>query len=459
MTVVPPETIASLAPQLAARDITATVLVERCLKRIERHDRELNAFITVMAESALAAAADADREIAAGAWRGPLHGVPISIKDLIDVEGLPTTAGSKVRGAHRATSDAPVVSRLRAAGAIVIGKTNLHEFAFGTTSEDSAFGPVRHPYDPSRGAGGSSGGAAAAIVTGMCHASVGTDTGGSVRIPAAACGLVGFKPTFDRIPCDGVVPLSTLLDHVGPLTLTVQDAWLMYQAMRGNPRPGSVLEVPIAGRRFGVLRRYFAERLEDEVAPVFGAALERMAQAGAELVDVDIPHADHIQPIYLHIVLPEAAAYHAAMLDARPDDYTPNVRIRLEMGRYVLAEDYLRALRGRDVLRVEVTRALQQVDALVLPTLPIVAPVIGAATVRIGGSAEPVRNAMLRLTQPFNLTGNPAITIPCGRTTAGLPCGLQLVGAHDASTILFQLAAACEAQMGGAPGSVLGGSG
>jgi aspartyl-tRNA(Asn)/glutamyl-tRNA(Gln) amidotransferase subunit A len=459
MNVALPPTITSLAPRLAAREITAASLVEQCLKQIDRHDRQLNAFITVMADSARAAAAAADREIATGAWRGPLHGIPISIKDLIDIEGLATTAGSKVRAQHRATADAPVVTRLRNAGAIVVGKTNLHEFAFGTTSEDSAFGPVRNPHDPARSAGGSSGGAAAAIVTGMCHASVGTDTGGSVRIPAAACGVVGFKPTYDRIPCDGVVPLSTLLDHVGPLTLTVRDAWLMYQVMRGNPRPGSLLETPLAGRRLGVLHRYFVERLEDEVEPVFAAALDSLSRAGAELVDVDIPHADDIQPIYLHIVLPEAAVYHAATLEARPEDYTPNVRIRLEMGRYVLAEDYLRALRGREVLRAEVQRALAHVDALALPTLPIAAPLIGATTVTIGGTQEPLRNAMLRLTQPFNLTGNPAITIPCGQTTAGLPCGLQLVGGHTASATLFQLAAACEAQMSGVPGSALGGSG
>lgn len=455
----PPLTIAALAPRLAARELTAVSLVERCLEQIDRHDRELNTFITVMADSALAAARAADHEIATGRYRGPLHGVPISIKDLIDIQGLATTAASKVRAGHRADADAPVVARLRAAGAIVIGKTNLHEFAFGTTSEDSAFGPVRNPYDRSRGAGGSSGGSAASIVTGMCHGSVGTDTGGSIRIPAAACGIVGFKPTFGRVPCDGVVPLSTLLDHVGPLTLTVQDAWLMYQAMRGNARPAPLLEPPLTGRRLGVLRRYFVERLEDEVAPVFGAALTTLGGAGAQLIDIDIPHADEIQPIYLHIVLPEAAMYHAATLETRPDDYTPNVRIRLEMGRYVLAEDYLRALRGREVLRGEVQRALEQVDALVLPTLPIGAPAIGASTVTIGGTPEPVRNAMLRLTQLFNLTGNPAVSVPCGRTAAGLPCGLQLVGPHAHGTALLQLAAACEAQTGGAPGSVLGGSG
>ena len=434
-------------------------LVEECLRQIERHDRALNAFITVTAESARATAAAADRDIAAGGWRGPLHGVPISIKDLIDMEGLPTTAGSNLRRQHRASASAPVVTRLEDAGAVIVGKTNLHEFAFGTTSEDSAFGPVRNPYDSARAAGGSSGGAAAAIVAGMCHASVGTDTGGSVRIPAAACGLVGFKPPFDGIPCDGVVPLSASFDHVGPLALSVQDAWLMYQAMRANPRPGSLLDVPLSGRRLGLLRRYFAERLEDGVDAVFAAAVETLRNAGASIVEVEIPHADQIQPIYLHVVLPEAATYHATSLERHPEAYTPNVRIRLEMGRYVLAEDYLRALRGRELLRAEVRRALADVDVLVLPTLPIAAPLIGATTARIGGAEEPVRNAMLRGTQLFNMTGHPAITIPCGLTPAGLPCGLQLVADHAESTALFQLAAACERQMGGASGSEFGGSG
>src|SRR5688572_29617886 len=212
-----PQTIAQLARALRARELTAEAVTERCLQTIADRDPSLNAFIAVLADQARAQARQADREIAAGRWRGPLHGVPISLKDLLDLQGARTTAGSRVRDAHVATHDAPVVGRLREAGAVFIGKTNLHEFAFGTTNEDSAFGPVRHPLDPSRSPGGSSGGSAASVLAGMAYASIGTDTGGSIRIPSAACGLVGLKPTFGEIPTEGIIPLSETLDHVGPI--------------------------------------------------------------------------------------------------------------------------------------------------------------------------------------------------------------------------------------------------
>jgi aspartyl-tRNA(Asn)/glutamyl-tRNA(Gln) amidotransferase subunit A len=440
-------TIAELARALQARETSAEIVTRACLARIDERNPAVNAFITVLTDQAIAAAVEADREIAQGRHRGPLHGVPISLKDLIDVEGLPTTAASRVRAGHVAARDAVTAARLRHAGAIIVGKTNLHEFAFGTTSEDSAFGPVRHPLDPGRSAGGSSGGSAASVADGMAYASIGTDTGGSIRIPAAACGVVGLKPSRGETPLDGIVPLSTTMDHVGPLCRSVEDAAILFDALRGTaaePRTSATLR----GTTFGVLRGYFRALLDTQVASAFDAACARLTDAGAVLEDVEIPHAADIGPIYLHIVLSEAAAYHAKMLDSRADDYTPNVRIRLEMGRYVLAEDYVRALSGRRVLIAEVDAALRGRAALLVPALAIPAPKLGAATVRLAGVEEPIRNVMLRLTQLFNITGHPAISIPCGKTVEGLPIGAQLVGALHGTDDLLRVAAAAEPYVG-----------
>ncbi len=446
--------IAAVAPLLRARRISPVDLVTGCLARIEAR-RELNAFITILADSALADARHAEAEIAAGGWRGPLHGVPISVKDLVDVAGTETTSGSAVP-ARRARSDAPVVARLRQAGAIIIGKTNLHEFAFGTTGEDSAFGPVRHPRDPARSAGGSSSGAAVAIVEGMCLGSVGTDTGGSIRIPAAACGIVGLKPTAGELPCDGIVPLSTTLDHVGPMARSVEDTALMFDAMAG--RPPQPLRPSDGPRTFGVPRRYFCDRLEMSVRAALERTCAALEAAGHRVLDVAIANAEWTPDVYLHIVLPEAAEYHAARLESHPEGYSPAVRLRLEMGRYVLAEDYLRALRLRPRLTSLVDRALDGVDALLLPALAIAPPLLGAASVEVDGSREPVRAIMLRLTQLFDITGHPSIAVPAGAAD-GWPVGMQLVGRRHRTADLLALAAAVEPQISGGPGSVGGGTG
>ena len=432
--------VADLGRALAAGEVTAERLTDDCLTRIAERDPAINAFILVMRDEALAQARAADREIAAGRHRGPLHGVPVSLKDIIDVRGTATTAASRVRTGHTAPRDAALVERLRQAGAVLIGKTNLHEFAVGTTNEDSAFGAVHHPLDANLSPGGSSGGSAASVLADMAYASVGTDTGGSVRIPAAACGLVGLKPGPGEIPLDGVVPLSTTLDHAGPLCRTVEDAAILYDALTGAPpQPLPRGEAPVT---VGVLRGYFTALLHTDVAQAFEAACERLASAGVRLEAVDISHTGDIAPVYLHILLSEAAAYHAKTLESRGADYTPQVRSRLELGRYVLAEDYVRALRGREVLRTQVTEALGTKSALLLPTLAIPAPKLGSTTVRIGASEEPVRNVMLRLTQLFNITGHPAITLPCGLTSLGLPVGLQLVGAETRGLLATAMAVA-----------------
>jgi aspartyl-tRNA(Asn)/glutamyl-tRNA(Gln) amidotransferase subunit A len=442
-------TIEQFGRRFRARELTAVRVTEGCLRRIEADNPELNAFITVTADEALRQAREADQELAAGTDRGPLHGVPISIKDLFDVRGVPTTAGSRVREGHVAERDAPAIAHLRQAGAVFVGKTNLHEFAFGTTNEDSAFGLARNPHDRSRSPGGSSGGSAISVAAGMALATIGTDTGGSIRIPAAACGIVGLKPALGELPIDGVVPLSRTLDHIGPLAQTVTDAALVYHALMGDVSARPPAPMPIHGLRLGVPRRYFCDLLDDEVRARFEEALERLRVAGAQIDEVEIHHAAEIAPVYLHLVMADAAAYHAATLESMPEKYTPNVRLRLEMGRYVLGEDYVRALAGRVRIGREVDAALAQHDALILPSLPIPAPVLGATTVQVGAVTEPVRNLMLRLTQPFNITGHPAIALPSGLTANKLPCSVQLVGRRAQTDALLRVALASESLITG----------
>jgi aspartyl-tRNA(Asn)/glutamyl-tRNA(Gln) amidotransferase subunit A len=436
------DTLATLSRALRERSITSESVTERCLEHIAQRDPSINAFITVLSDEARAQARAADQEIAAGRYRGPLHGEPISLKDLIDLRGTPTSAASRVRRGHVATHDAVVSARLRAAGAVFVGKTNLHEFALGTTNEDSAYGPVHHPLDPTRSPGGSSGGSAAAILADMCYASIGSDTGGSIRIPSAACGLVGLKPAYGEIPIDGVVPLSSTLDHVGPMSRSVEDAAILQQVLAGRSNPAPLPARALTGLRLGIPRGYFFAVLDEDIAARFDEACDRLATAGAILDEVAIPHAADAPTIYLHVALPEAAACHAKTLDSQPDEYTPNVRLRLEMARYILGEDYVRALRGREVLIREVNAALHGRDGLLLPTLPVPAVTLGAATVSVGINEEPVRAVTLRLTQPFNITGHPAITMPCGRTHAGLPAGAQLVGTETLA--LLSVASAIE---------------
>jgi aspartyl-tRNA(Asn)/glutamyl-tRNA(Gln) amidotransferase subunit A len=439
-----PRTLADLGRQLKSGAMTAQAATEGCLAHIAERNRSINAFIAVLADEALAQAKAADHEIAAGGYRGPLHGVPISLKDIIDLRDTPTTAASRVRDGHVAKRDATVVRRLRDAGAIFIGKTNLHEFALGTTNEESAYGPVLHPLDDTRSPGGSSGGSAASVLADMAYASIGTDTGGSVRIPSAACGLVGLKPTIGEIPTDGVVPLSESLDHVGPLCRSVEDTALVYGVLRGVSTPEAPSPREVRGLRFGIPRTYFLDLLDSEIAARFDQACAHLASEGAVLEDVVIPHTKEIGTIYVHIALAEAAAYHAATLESRPQDYNENVRLRLEMGRYILAEDYVRAQRGRQILTREVGEALAGRDGLLLPSLPVPATRLGVATVSIGGSEETVRNITLRLTQLFNITGHPAISLPCGKTGEGLPIGLQIVGTRNRTPELLQVASAVE---------------
>ena len=435
-------TIHDALTRLRAGSLSSAELVEESLAAIARQQPRTNAFIRVDAEEARAAAKRADAERAAGQARGPLHGIPMSLKDLIDVAGQPTTAASKVLTENIAKTDAPVTARLKAAGAILIGKTNLHEFALGTTSEDSAFGPVRNPRDFARSAGGSSGGSGVAVVSGMGLASIGTDTGGSIRIPAAACGVVGLKGSYGEVPTDGVIPLSASFDHVGPLAQTVADAALVWSVVASKPMPDLAAPRAIRLRR---LVGYFDRPIEPAVREGFERALAQLQASGVALVNAELALAPGIVDAYVNTVLPEGAAWHAQYLDSRPNDYTPAVRARFEAGRTIPAVKYVDAAAFCRRLRAEVDALLADADALVLPTLPLTAPLLGAGDITIDpalGGTMPVRSAMLKHTQPFNMSGHPAISLPLPVT--GLPVGLQLVGRRDNTAGLLAIAAACE---------------
>ena len=395
-----------------------------------------------MREAALADAERADSEIASGRYRGALHGIPISVKDLVDVAGTPTTAGSRVP-ADTATADAPVVRRLREAGAIIIGKTNLHEFAFGTTSDETAFGAVRNPLDPSRSPGGSSGGAAASVAEGMCFGSVGTDTGGSIRIPAAACGIVGLKPAFGEISCDGVVPLSTTLDHVGPLARSVADAAWLFQAMKGL----DIHEIAPAGGAltFGSSAAVFLRQARAADARLSRARARPCARGGLHAArDHDRGCTDHPRRLPAHlpagsVVLPRTDAWtntpgciRQASGCASRWDVTSSPRTTSAPCGFGHCSEPPWIARSNGATR------------LLLPALPIPAPPVGATTVNVGDVDMPVRAAMLSRTQLFNITGHPAIAMPAGRGTDGLPRSLQLVGPQGRTARLLEIAAALE---------------
>jgi aspartyl-tRNA(Asn)/glutamyl-tRNA(Gln) amidotransferase subunit A len=447
--------IEQLAALLSRRRISPVDLVKMFLSRIERLNPALNAYLSVTAERALAEARQAEKETCGPRghrrYRGPLHGIPISLKDNVWTRGVRTTAGSEVLRDFIPAEDATVARRLQRAGAILLGKTNLHEFAYCVTTNNPHFGPAHNPWDTARIPGGSSGGSAAAIAAGLCCASVGTDTGGSIRIPAALCGIVGLKPTFGRVSCHGVVPLCPSFDHVGPLARTVTDAAIVLGAIAGrDPRDGTTvharvpnyrgaLRKPLRKFRLGWPREYFWERLDDEVRRGVEAAARSLERLGGAIEKVTLPHvAESVEPS-TQMALVEARHFHesAGYFPARAADYSEEVRKRLEMGANVRAVDYLKALEVRKAVQADFDAAFTRVDAIVAPTVPVAAPRIGEERVKIGSEEESVRGTLLRLNRPANLTGLPAISVPCGFTRSGLPVGLQLMGrALDEATLL-----------------------
>lgn len=447
------QSIGSLAAELAAGRLSPVELTTATLRRIERLNPSLNAYLAVMAETALTEARAAEQELRAGRRRGPLHGVPIALKDLIDVAGMPTTAGMALRRAATAAEDATITTRLRAAGAVLIGKTNLHECAYGVTSDNPHYGAVRNPWATDTIPGGSSGGSGAAVAAGLCAGAIGSDTGGSIRIPASLCGIVGLKPTYGRVSRAGVVALAWSADHLGPMTRTVGDAALLLAAIAGadprdpsasrRPAPGAtVAEGDLSGLRVGIPRGYFWEELAPAVERQATAAPALLEAAGARLQEVTLPGMPDIVAAQAVISFAEAAAYHEPEFAARPEAYGPDVRERLEAGLTVRAVDYLRAQRVRTLAIATMNAVLREVDLLVTPATPIV------ATPLAGPDARALRGPLTRCTAPFNLTGLPALSVPCGFDDDGLPVGLQLVGRAFEEAVVLRAGWAVEAAAG-----------
>ncbi|MFF1272237.1 amidase [Streptomyces marokkonensis] len=439
-----------------ARELSPVELTESVLARIAAVEGRLGAYVTVAADAALAAAARAEREISGSGPRGPLHGIPMALKDLIDAEGIPTTASSHVRAGHVAERDSRVAERLGAAGAVLLGKTHTHEFAYGLTTPQT-----NNAWDHSRVAGGSSGGSAVAVAAGGATFAMGTDTGGSIRVPAALNGVVGLKPTYGLVPRTGVTSLSWSLDHVGPLTRTVQDAALVLSATAGHdPRDPASVSGPmldrfpggdLRGLKVGVPRNHYFDRVTPEVEESVRGAIERLAELGAELVDVEIPMARYIQAVQWGLMVPEATAYHERSLRATPDLYAADVRILLEAGELTSAGDYLRAQRARTMMRDAWARLFDGIDVLAAPTVPMTAAEAGQEAVEwADGTTEAVSDSYVRLCAPANITGVPALTLPVGHDRAGLPIGMQLMARPFQDATVLRVGRVYEESVAGA---------
>ncbi len=441
-----------------SKKISPVELTQACLNRIEQLNSNLNAFITVTTDSALAQARKAEVEIQRGHWKGPLHGIPIALKDLIDTAGVCTTAASELFKNRVPTEDAEVVRRLKASGAVLLGKLNMHEFAYGASSVISAFGPVRNPRNPEYMAGGSSSGSAAAVAAELCYAAVGSDTGGSIRQPAAYCGIVGLKPTYGRVSARGVVPLSLSIDHVGPMTRTVADAALLLQVLAGyDAKDRTSMDAPVPdytaaladkvpSLRIGIPPTHYYDGLHPEIEAAMETALrvlEKLTQSRKQVeLSEDInPSANNATGVLL--TKAEAYAYHRVHVARSPQLYQPETLRRISTGAEVSAAAYSDALREMNQARRSVLRVFETVDVLVTPTTAVPPFKIS----ELLADPEKLRSReqiTLRNTRPLNLLGLPTISIPCGRTSAGLPVGMQLTGTHGAETTVLRLAAAYE---------------
>jgi aspartyl-tRNA(Asn)/glutamyl-tRNA(Gln) amidotransferase subunit A len=410
-------TIVEAAAELRARRISAVELAEESLRRIRETQPRLNAFITITEDLALEQARRADEELARGVDRGPLHGIPYALKDLFATRGIRTTCGSKIFADRITDNDSEVYQKLSGAGAVLMGKTGMHEFAYGITSNNPHFGAIRNPHDPSRIPGGSSGGSGAAVAADLVFFAMGTDTGGSIRVPASYCGCVGLKPTYGRVSGSGIFPLGYSLDHVGPLARTVRDAGLVMSVI-SDFQPA----VPaIAGRRIGVPENFFNERLTPEVAAAFDGALRSAETLGARLVPIQAPDPAAINTVGRVILLCEASTVLQPYLNRR-EDFGADVLALVDQGRLVSATDYIDAQRLRRLYQKRWSKLWDSVDVIFTPTTPILAPLIGQTEV----AGEDVRLASTRFVRPFNVLGFPALSIPF--STSSLPSGIQMVG-------------------------------
>lgn len=428
--------ITEIAARYRDGSLSPVTLTEQTLARIDALNPTLNAFITVTHDLALAQAHRAADELRSGRDRGLLHGIPIALKDLIDTAGIRTTCGSRILAGHVPAHSAAVADHLAAAGAVLVGKTNLLEFAYGIVHPD--VGPTWNPWDTTRTAGGSSGGSAAAVAAGLCCAAVGTDTGGSIRIPAAYCGVAGLKPTYGLVSTQGIFPLSWSLDHAGPIARTSADAALLLDALLGRP-PAAVTPSDLHGLRLGILTEHrTGPEMEDAVLQAFDAACRDLANAGAVLRPVSIPDLHLADDALFAVLGPEASAIHDRWLHERPGDYAPLTRLQLELGYTVPALAHVRAQQYRRYLTRQLLTALQDVDAILSPTAPWVAPHEDPAIADEAGAAEGRRTGI------YNLSGLPALTVNCGCGPGNLPIGLQIAAPPGADRLVLAIGASLE---------------
>jgi aspartyl-tRNA(Asn)/glutamyl-tRNA(Gln) amidotransferase subunit A len=448
-------TIREAADALRARQFSSVELATAALARIERLNSTLRTFITVTAEAALEKAAQADEELAGGRDCGPLHGIPMAVKDLFFTRGVRTTAGSLLYRDFVPDHDAAVVERLERAGAVMMGKTNMHELAYGITSENPHFGVVRNPWNVEHSPGGSSGGSGAAVAAGMVYAAMGSDTGGSIRIPASFCGTVGLKPTYGRVSRYGAFPLAWSLDHMGPLARSVRDAAAVFDAIAGHDRRDAassrhpvVETVPeagcsIRGVRIGFPQNFFFDRLDADVESSVRGALARAESLGAVVVPVRLPDMEAVAAVGRVILLCEASAMMEPQLHNR-GQFGADVLALLDQGRLLAATDYIQAQRLRKKMQREFSAVWRQVDCLIAPATPTAAPRVGEKKVRLGGYEEDVRIVATRLVRGFNVLGLPSLAMPCGLSAAGLPVGLQIVGPAMEEALILRVGAAME---------------
>jgi aspartyl-tRNA(Asn)/glutamyl-tRNA(Gln) amidotransferase subunit A len=440
-----------LARLIATKAVSPVEVVRAHLDRIAALDRDLRAYITVCDDAALQAASAAEAAVMSGQPLGPLHGVPYALKDLYDTAGVRTTGGSRILGARVPLKDATVAQRLAGAGGVLLGKLNMVEFAYGPEGLNPHYGHARNPWDPAvhRIAGGSSSGSGVAVAAGLAPGALGSDTGGSIRIPASLCGITGLKPTYGRVSRAGVLPLAWSMDHVGPMTRSAADAALMLGTMAGYDAAdasSSVLPVPdylaaltgeVKGLRVGLLRRFFMDGAAAAVRAAVEAAANTLARAGADVDEVSLEQVTLVPAASTAIVGAEALAYHAGWLRTRGAEYDPDVARRLRSNAFIGGAHYVRAQQVRGLVRDEIDAALARRDVLLAPSTPIVAPVVEERRVALGDGSADVRAALIRFTRPFNLSGHPACAVPCGFTDGGLPIGMQLVGRpFDEATVL-----------------------
>ena len=438
-----------LSRLVSKKEISPVEIIDAHLSRIQATEPILNSFITLLADEARSSARQAEREIQGGRYRGPLHGIPVGLKDLYNTRGVKTTSGSKIFDNFIPDEDCTVAARFREAGAILLGKLNMHQFALGPTGENPDYGHMHNPWDPEMVSGGSSGGSGSAAAAGQCTITTGSDTGGSIRIPAALCGIVGLKPTYGLVSRYGLTPLSWSLDHPGPMVRTVEDAALSMNAIAGyDPKDvaSANVSVPdytealtgdVRGLRIGVPKEYFEAPLDPEVRQSVENALSQFESMGAEVREVSFPMFEQSQAISTAILLAEAAAYYRDVVQKDGDKvYTP-VRLRLEAGLFISAADYLRAQQARSLFDRQNRELLNEVDLLAGPTEPVTAPKLLAGTVIAGEQEVGTVGALTQYTRPYNITGFPAISVPCGFSSSGMPIGLQLAGKpFDEPTVL-----------------------